>query len=778
MKSHSGGWLGYLSEVRVGLAMMAAAFFIYYADISFLKSISLIIYDSNFMARDWVEKNSGVPKGEKDVVIAAIDEKSIEKYGRWPWSRSVIADLVDRLNGFEPKAIGLDIVFDSPELRSDLLLARELLEKIEKSGKPGGLQNDLKRAVENADVDAKLSKSIKNAGNVVAGYFFFTEAQEIENLELDNRADYKIIRKSQWNYQLPPKNERDFDFRKTDFKFRQALGARPNIKPITDAAAYSGYFNLIPDIDGVYRKMTNLIEFQISGSKRYFPHMAILLYRLAVEKPGEKGTFSFKLRKNGVAGFTVGETSLPSDNRGQSLINYYGPERTFRYLSISDILEGGAATEGYEQFLKDKVVLVGATAKGIYDVRNTPYGIMPGVEVQATFIQNAIDGKVLKWQKEGQGSLYFIFNELSILTLGLLLTVAMRRLNLFQSGLLAAALVISYYIFQLYMFIGQQVWLDILYPLLALFIVYGGIAFYKYAVESGERRFIKKAFGHYVSPEVVNQIIADPSKLELGGQEKVLTAFFTDIKGFSSFSEKMTPHDLVELLNEYLSEMTEVVRNNHGTLDKYIGDAIVAFFGAPLDDEQHALKACRAALESQSRLVDLREKWKARGLPPIEVRIGVNSGLMLVGNMGSKDTFNYTMMGDEVNLAARLEGVNKQYGTDICISASTLGATNGEFEVRELDLVRVVGRETPVRIFELMALKGELTEGREKQRAQFHHALEIYREQKWEEASELFMEIHKQYDDAAAIYYVRRCRRYMEVPPGTDWDGVFSITMK
>lgn len=770
--------MGYLSEVRVGLAMTAAAFVIYYADISFLKSISLLIYDSNFHARDWVEKNSGGPESEKDVVIAAIDEKSIERFGRWPWSRSVIADLIDRLNGFGPKAIGLDIVFDSPERRADMALARELLEKIKKTGRDGQLQNDLKRAAENADVDAKLARAIKNAGNVVAGYFFFTEAQEIKNIKLDNRADYKIIRKSQWNYELPPKNERDFDFRKTDFKFRQALGARPNIKAITDAAAYTGYFNLIPDIDGVYRKMTNVIEFQIGNSKRYFPHMAMQSYRLAAKKPGVKGKFSFKLRKNGVDGFTVGDTFIPSDGRGQSLLNYYGPERTFRYVSISDLLEGGEAGDRYRQLIKDKVVLAGATAKGIYDVRNTPYGIMPGAEVQATFIQNVMDGNVLKWQKEGQGSIYFIFNELSILGLGLLLTAAMRRLNLFYGGLLALGLMVSYYVFQLYMFIGQHVWLDILYPMIALFIVYGGIAFYKYAVESGERRFIKKAFGHYISPEVVNQIIADPSKLELGGQEKVMTAFFTDIKGFSSFSEKMGPHDLVELLNEYLSEMTEIIRYNHGTLDKYIGDAIVAFFGAPLDDERHAVKACRAALESQRRLAALREKWKARDLPPIEVRIGINTGRMLVGNMGSKDTFNYTMMGDEVNLASRLEGLNKQYGSSICITESTLNAANGEFEARELDLVRVVGRETPVRIYELMALKGGLTPEREKQRAQFHQALKIYRARKWEEASALFAELHRLYDDTAAVYYVRRCRRFMELPPGSDWDGVFSITMK
>ncbi|MFQ5431452.1 MAG: CHASE2 domain-containing protein [Nitrospinota bacterium] len=770
--------MGYLSEVRVGLAMTAAAFVIYYADISFLKSISLLIYDSNFHARDWVEKNSGGPESEKDVVIAAIDEKSIERFGRWPWSRSVIADLIDRLNGFGPKAIGLDIVFDSPERRADMALARELLEKIKKTGRDGQLQNDLKRAAENADVDAKLARAIKNAGNVVAGYFFFTEAQEIKNIKLDNRADYKIIRKSQWNYELPPKNERDFDFRKTDFKFRQALGARPNIKAITDAAAYTGYFNLIPDIDGVYRKMTNVIEFQIGNSKRYFPHMAMQSYRLAAKKPGVKGKFSFKLRKNGVDGFTVGDTFIPSDGRGQSLLNYYGPERTFRYVSISDLLEGGEAGDRYRQLIKDKVVLAGATAKGIYDVRNTPYGIMPGAEVQATFIQNVMDGNVLKWQKEGQGSFYFIFNELSILGLGLLLTAAMRRLNLFYGGLLALGLMVSYYVFQLYMFIGQHVWLDILYPMIALFIVYGGIAFYKYAVESGERRFIKKAFGHYISPEVVNQIIADPSKLELGGQEKVMTAFFTDIKGFSSFSEKMGPHDLVELLNEYLSEMTEIIRYNHGTLDKYIGDAIVAFFGAPLDDERHAVKACRAALESQRRLAALREKWKARDLPPIEVRIGINTGRMLVGNMGSKDTFNYTMMGDEVNLASRLEGLNKQYGSSICITESTLNAANGEFEARELDLVRVVGRETPVRIYELMALKGGLTPEREKQRAQFHQALKIYRARKWEEASALFAELHRLYDDTAAVYYVRRCRRFMELPPGSDWDGVFSITKK
>jgi adenylate cyclase len=398
---------------------------------------------------------------------------------------------------------------------------------------------------------------------------------------------------------------------------------------------------------------------------------------------------------------------------------------------------------------------------------------MPGAEVHASFIQNVLDGRLL--QRSGW---FFLFDAISILTLGLLLTLAMRKLKIFAGGLLALGLISLYIWFQRYMFIYHYTLLDVLYPIIAIVLVYGGIVFYKYAVEAGERRFIKKAFGHYLSPQVINQIIADPSKLELGGQEKVLTAFFTDIKGFSSFSEKMGPNDLVELLNEYLSEMTDIIQKNEGTLDKYIGDAIVAFFGAPLHYEDHAVKACRSALESQRRLVEMREKWKEKNLPPLEVRIGVNTGMMLVGNMGSKQTFNYTMMGDEVNLASRLEGVNKQYGTAICISESTQKATNGEFETRELDLVRVVGRETPVRIYELMALKGELTPEQQEWRTTFLRALDLYRTQEWEKATTAFEEVNRLHDDAAARYYIRRCRRFMDIPPGTDWDGVFTLTIK
>ena len=769
MKSRQGGWLGYLSEVRVGFVMMAAALVIFLANFPFIETLSQKILDQNF-------KKRGIVQGEKQVIIAAIDEKSLEKFGRWPWSRAVWVDIIGRLTVFKPAVIGLDIVFDSPEIRSDFLLAKDLLGKMEKTGISGELQDTVKQAVEQADVDSRLARAFRESGVVVPGYFFFTTPDEVANLKLDPDTEYKIIRKSTFrSIKLPKKWRKEFYSGKKEFRLKTGLGAKPNIKPLTDSAALTGFFNIFPDEDGVARRMTNVMRFH----NKYFPSLTMQM--LSVYGGGAHARLVFGeadktyQEEEGVVGLYVGDTEISSDLYGRTTINYYGPERSFEQVSLADIMPGGLPDERLEEILKDRIVFVGATAIGIYDIRHTPFGIMPGVEIQATFIQNVLDGKLLKT------SGWFIrnvFNTGSILGIGLLFILVMRRLSIYLAGLLAIGLGYSYYRFQLYMFISHYTMLDVLYPVIAIILVYGGIAFYKYAVEAGERRFIKKAFGHYISPQVVEQLIADPGKLELGGQEKVMTAIFTDIKGFSSFSEKMGPHDLVELLNEYLTEMTTIIMANKGTLDKYIGDAIVAFFGAPLDDEEHAVNACKAALESQRRLAQMREKWRERNLPPLEVRIGLNTGEMLVGNMGSDKTFNYTMMGDEVNLAARLEGVNKQYGTSICISENTLRATDGQFETRELDLVKVVGRETPVRLYELLALKGGLTKEQEEWRAAFAHALEIYNSQKWEEAMGEFEEVARLHDDGAARNYARRCRRFLELPPGTEWDGIFTLTSK
>ena len=734
--------------------MMALTFALFFANFGILRTVSLKIFDLNFKLRGPIDS-------ERDVVIVAIDQKSQEELGRWPWSRTVMVDLINRLSQSGAFAIGLDIVFSFPEERPDKELANSLLMELDSLGAGNeNLKRKIEEAAEFADVDTRLAMAIKKAGNVVPGYFFFTRPDEVEGFRLDNKADYRIIKKSKYPLTKMPKNSTG------EYKVRMALGVKPNIKPITKAAAYTGYFNMKADDDGVVRRITHIIKF----NRKYFPSLSMQMTRLLAGDPPTTIEFD----EFGVVGFQVGELFIPSDEYGRTMLNYYGPESSFQHVPVVDILKGGMTDEKLSRIFQDKIVMVGATAIGIGDFRSTPFGMTPGVELHATFIQNVLDDNIM--QRAGW---FFVFDAGSILGLGLMLTVAMRRLKVYSGALMALSLAVFYIYFQHYMFIEKQVILDILYPLIAIALVYGGIAFFKYSIEAKEKAYVRKAFEQYLSPIIIRQIVDNPGRLKLGGEEVNVTAFFSDIKGFSTFSETMTPTDLVDLLNEYLSEMTDIVMECGGTLDKYQGDAILAFFGAPYRHEDHQIRACRAALMNQKRLVELRKKWKSEGRVEIYVRIGLNTGKMLVGNMGSSQRFDYTMMGDEANLAARLEGANKMYGTATMLSGSTYQSAKKEFEFRELDYVRVMGRSTPVRVYELLEFKGKLTPEMVEWLKAYERAYGLYRQHKFAEAVTVFEKvIEMNEDDVASSNLIERCRSSVTKPPDADWDGVFSLTQK
>lgn len=739
-----------VSEVRLGLLLTLLAFFLFIANFEFFSLMSHKMFDLNFRAR-------GPIAGKRDVVIIAIDQKSQDAFGRWPWTRTVIASVVDRIAKGNPKAVGLDIVFSYPEERPDFSLAQRL---IAKAPPHGPLRAELEDALDNANADQRLADSIQGAGNVVPGYFFFTDPAEVKDLKMDLEADYRIVKHSRFAAIKYPGSGR------RDFPMINAVGVKPNIKTITDSAPVTGYFNMVPESDGTLRKVINVIRF----NGKYFPSLSLQVLGLYYGGP-PKIVFS----DGGVEGFEVGKTFISSDETGASYINYYGGEEQFPAVSIADLM-GPAydSPEALEKLFKDKIVLVGATAIGIYDMRVTPFGIQPGMMVHANFIQSVLDGRELK-----RANWFLIFDAFSIMVVGVTLTLAMRRLKVFGGLLLALILMASYILFQRYMFVERNTLLDVLYPLIAIIMVYGGIALYNYFVESKEKQYVKKAFEHYLSPAVIGKIMEDPGKLKLGGETRVLTASFSDIKGFSTISEGLTPDALVELLNEYLTEMTDIVMENQGTLDKYIGDAIVAFFGAPLHYDNHAELACRSALLCQKRLKKLREKWQGEGKPLVEARLGINTGPMLVGNMGSHQRFDYTVIGDEVNLAARLEGINKQYGTYICISENTHAAIGDAFAVRELDLIRVVGRATPVLIYELVDFAPEVTDATRQWLQIYHAGRALYKERKWEAAIASFeeaMALNK--DDGASWTYIKRCRIFLATPPDSQWDGVFSHTSK
>ncbi len=366
------------------------------------------------------------------------------------------------------------------------------------------------------------------------------------------------------------------------------------------------------------------------------------------------------------------------------------------------------------------------------------------------------------------------------LAIGLFVGYVLSTRTSIRGSLFTLLFLVAYLLFAYWLFANRRFWIEIVGPAGIVLLTDAAIVWYKFNTAEKKRKFIRSAFEHYMNPAVVEQIAKDPDMLELGGKRMDLTAFFSDVASFTSISEKLNEHELVALLNEYLTEMTDIVLKHYGNLDKYEGDAIMAFFGAPIHFPDHAARACFTALEMQDRLGQMREKWKEEGRPELTARIGVNTGPMVVGNMGSRTRFDYTVMGDAVNLASRLEGVNKQYSTDIMISEFTLEQCKSEIVSREIDLIRVKGKSEPVRIHEVLARADDGLPDEMKSVIDHYSAgLEAYKKKDWEAGIKAFQQaLDIRPDDGPSATYIKRCREYMESPPPDDWGGVYVMTTK
>ena len=354
---------------------------------------------------------------------------------------------------------------------------------------------------------------------------------------------------------------------------------------------------------------------------------------------------------------------------GRLLVNYLGPEKTFPHVSVTDIL-GGRYEKGA---FKDRIVLVGATAIGAHDLRSTPFSpVYPGVEVHATVIDNVVTGRFLA--KPDWSTAYDL---LAIIGLGAAIGIALPRMRALTGFLFSAGLFALYILIARWLFVRAGVWLDIVYPLLALAITYVALTVYYYVGEERQRKQIKETFRQYVPPLVVEALLKQPGRLKLGGEEKVLTVLFSDLEGFTSYSERYPPSDMIDMLSTYFGKMSEQVFANWGTLKEYVGDELMAIFGAPLEQADHAARACRTALAMRDARHALGAEWAKTGRPRLRARTGINSGLMLVGNLGSRYRFAYGVLGDQVNLASRLEGLNRTYGTEILIGGEHRPAGRG-----------------------------------------------------------------------------------------------------
>ena len=431
-----------------------------------------------------------------------------------------------------------------------------------------------------------------------------------------------------------------------------------------------------------------------------------------------------------------------------------------------------------------KKLYYGLTATGTSDLNPMPFDPRyPMVGLHANALNTILDNKIIYEVPKVQVALV-------IGIIGILLAFGVPALSAAMGGLVTAIIIGAYGWLSFWLFTNQQIWLDMVGPLSALLIGYLGITVYNYIQEEKNKNFLKESFGTYVSPELIDQMYESGEEPSLGGEEGYHTAFFTDIQSFSAFSEKLTASELVALLNQYLTDMTDVLLENNGTLDKYIGDAIVAFYGAPIDVDNHEYWACKTAIEMQDKLAILREGWQEEGdrwpeiVHNMQNRIGISSGQMVTGNMGSEARMNYTMMGDNVNTAARLESSAKQYGIYIQIADSTYQAVKEKVVVRDLDNVRVLGKNEPVKVWELISEVGQEPDQYKKILPAYHEALDLYKSQEWSKAIEAF----KASDELEEMFggrktnpsriYIPRCEHYLENPPGEDWDGVWTLTSK
>jgi adenylate cyclase len=683
------------------------------------------------------------------VVIIDIDNKSLAALGQWPWPRNVVARLIDALAAQQPAAILLDIVFAEPDRTSPERLIAALLPHTAGAQTRAELQ-----ALQNQqhfNHDLLLGEALARAPTVLGYAFSLNEG-------LTGHTEER---------QPFPACNIGLEGIGTSFTDLTLITAHSVILNTPDIAMAEseGFFNMFPDSSGTMRKVPLFMLYQ--GMP--YPSLALEAFRIGTgeEKAVIHTAATNHASKIGILGVSVGRTFLPTDEKGQLSINYRGPFGSFAYVPAVDILNKTATLD-----LRGKHLIIGTSAEGLYDLRATPYAsIIPGVEIQANVIDNMLAADPMVYDTFTEIGLTYTM----LLAGGLLLTAILAYSTPLAGGiggllLIQAAFGVSYMFF-----LGNSI-VGITFPLCTILVIFLSVTLFNFFFVGQEKRYLSDAFKRYVAPGVVQEVIRNPSSLALKGETKELTVFFSDIRGFTAISEHLSPEQLSQLMNEYLTAMSNLIMDHGGTVDKFIGDAIMAIWGAPLALADQELKAVRAALASVETLARLQPGWSAMGLPPIRIGIGINTGMMRVGNFGSEKRFDYTVLGDNVNLASRLEGLNKTYGTSILISERTMQAMAAAIPCCYIDMVRVKGKDLPVRIFE--PLGPELAAAINPQLPRYEAALALYQQRDFQAAHSLFAALQKEYGRQLYEVYAERSAFFSQNPPTADWDGVFSFTTK
>ena len=750
----------------IGLAV-AIAVSIGSQKISFVKDLldgyEFGSYDSRMRARVENVEESSIDS----VVIIDIEQNSIEGLGNYnDWPHAYHGQLIDVVTSGNPKALLFDIIFD-PENTFNYDLVNALIS-------------------ENAPQEEYLSQETDQylVSNDPSRFVLSTiESQKVYHalvFELEDTLNFQYKMDSEPEGYDRPDHLINLPL---DQALRLPIGDRltNTHMDLINAAKRAGSANFPQDQDGIIRRAPTAIYFE--GPNHVYPALVMAAAMDILGIPADGFDYDFDnliLRLSDTTGTVIRE--IPIDEQGRMFVNYYGRFKTFYYLPYMYCFDPEMLDPSYWE---GKVALVGASLPGLMDLRNTPVQeTFSGVEIHANVIHSVLQNEFVSIT-DAQTNLWVLL--IICILLGALVSIPAKPLYTLPVPLLAIAVwvIFTYYAF----FNDLRMW-EVIRPAISMGVTYLGIFLYNFLIVEKDKRFLKDTFGTYISPELIDQMFDAKEEPSLGGEEGYHTAFFTDIQSFSAFSEKLSATDLVELLNDYLTEMTNILLDNKGTLDKYIGDAIVAFYGAPAPVDDHEYWACLTAVKMQDGLAELRAKWQGEGdrwpeiVHHMQNRIGVNTGPMVTGNMGSTMRMNYTMMGDTVNLAARLEASAKQYGIYIQVADETYKACKDKFIWRDLDYVIVMGKTEPAQVFELITEIGNMPSGYDKLLPAFHEAVKLYRNQDWAKAIEAFKASDKLEDMFPgrkinpSRVYIPRCEHYKENPPGDDWDGSWALTKK
>src|SRR5450432_479729 len=686
-------------------------------------------------------------KSERPVTIVDIDERSLAdpRLGQWPWPRTRIADLVADLTRLGAVVIAFDAVFSEPD-RLNPDIAADTFRNLDEATreKLRGLPSN----------DKVFADAIRNS-RVVVG----------ESGGPDVRADL--------DKNLPVTGFAMIGEEPQPFLF-QFPGLLRNVRVIEEAAAGRGLFTVVPERDGIVRRVPMLMLAQ--GVT--MPSLSFEMLRVA----SGSGTILIKTDKAGIRSVGVKGFQIPTDLNGQLWVHYAHRDPLI-YVSAVDVLDGRVPPEK----IQGKLVLIGTSAVGLNDIKTTPVSpVMPGVEIHAQVLESALTGAVVSQPNYGIAVEFFGAILLGLLVIAFALDLGPATL-VGVGALFAAVLMGTSWFF----YTQHRLLIDFTYPLLSTTLIYLTLVFSSFVREQAQRRQIRSAFGQYLSPALVEQLAQSPEKLVLGGEEREMTIMFSDVRGFTTISEtyKKDPQGLTKLMNRFLTPLTNAILARKGTIDKYMGDAIMAFWNAPIDDAQHQINACEAAVDMLERIAELNEQREIEAehgghvYIPLNVGVGLNTGVCVVGNMGSDLRFNYSVLGDSVNLASRLEGQSKEYGFPIIVGSRTALAVKDKFAILELDFIMVKGKKEPEVIYAIAGREDTAQSGRfQRLRNLTIEMLACYRSRDWDDALAA-IERGRRTDEARALellynLYEARIRGYQQNPPPEDWNGAFALLTK